>query len=88
MRCRFPRIVLRVDQMRHRGTGSHMGTGAILRAFHLRPGRGQRQTVGVGRGLRTLPEIQPQMQAVRENQQDGRFPGMLSSVRLRARCQA
>lgn len=80
--------MLRVHQVRHRGARTHVGALAVLRPLHVRAGRGRRRTSGAGRRLRPVPEGQPQVQAVREDQQDGQLPGVLPGVRLRTRRQA
>lgn len=59
--CRFPRSVLRVDQVRHHRARPQLGTVPLLRQIHLCPGvQGLSTTPGAGRRLRPSSQAQPQ----------------------------
>ncbi|KZC10230.1 hypothetical protein WN55_01346 [Dufourea novaeangliae] len=75
--------------MRHHRTNQIVGPDTVLRSFDLRAGRRQLwPSVRTCGGLRTAAEGQPEMQALREDQQDRSVPRLLPDFRLRGRSKA
>lgn len=87
---RFPRSLFRLDQMRDRRARWNVGIGTLLRPLHLREIGHRRRgrslpPVWAGRRLRPAAQSQPEMQALREDQQDRPVPELLSPIRMRTR---
>ena len=79
--------MLRVNPLRYHWAWSHLGPVSVLRPLHMRDRRGRagRPAARARRGLRPHAQAQPQVQALREDQQDGSLPRLLSDLRMRSR---